>query len=178
MKTLSIPGGTASFREKHEIKIRHRRMIETATIAALPALSKLPDDEKALKNLNVLDLGLSGPEAESIFALEDALVLAILDSWTLDSPCPSNLEELGDLEPAVYDALKLALPELGVLVGDGFDPPDPHSKGFESSPTVPSDGSVASSRADQEFTSTGTSPNSGPSTASEPPSLGIPMSSS
>jgi hypothetical protein len=168
MKTLDIPGGSARFREKPEIKVRHRRMIESATIAAAPALVKMPADAEALQTLNVVELGLNDAEAQSIFALEDALIVATLIDWTRDEPIPDR-DTIGDLDTELYDALKEALPLLGVLIGDVDFDPHPDRTGFEQSPTEPSVDSSSDLRAEPESESTTIPPSSGTSS-----SIGLP----
>ena len=44
MKTVEIPGGNAQLREKHEIKVRHRLLIEAASEGEAVALKKLTSD--------------------------------------------------------------------------------------------------------------------------------------
>lgn len=150
MRTVDIPGGTAELREGADLKVRHRRLIEAAAIAAGAALPKLPTNLEELESLDIATLDLSIEETNSLFALQDATIVAAVASWTLPGPLPT-LETAGDLDTAVYDALAEATREMGAATATGvdFDPPDPSSPGFEDSPTVPSDGSGSGSRADQ-----------------------------
>jgi hypothetical protein len=173
MKAIDIPGGQARFREKNEVKIRHRQMIEAATLGALSALSKLPtDDPEKLKDLNMFELGLNAKEAQSIYDLEAALIVATLLDWDRPEAIP-DVDTVGDLDIDVYDALRTALPQLGVLV-DGevdFAPPKPTDPEFEVSPTAPSAGSASDLRADQESPSTELQPPDGQSSPIAEPSL-------
>lgn len=172
MKTVAIPGGQARFREKPEIKVRHRRMVEAAAIAAAPALSKLPGDVDSLETLNMSELGLSRSEAQSLYDLQETTIVASLIDWTLPEPTPDE-ETIGDLDPKLYDALAQATREIGVAIVDevDFEPSDPKTPGFESTPTAPSAGFAADLRADRALALTDTSPSSGPSTNSAEPSL-------
>lgn len=161
MLTVSIPGGTAELREKHEIKVRHKRLVEIASIGAAGALAKLPADQDELESATLAELDLTSEEAERLFALQDATIIASLDSWTLPGPIPT-LATIGDLDPDVFDALAEATRDTGTALAAGvnFDPPDPNSSGFETSPTEPSDDSAVVLRADEEQGSTDTQPSS------------------
>ncbi len=171
MKTVTIPGGTASLREMHEIKVRHRRIIETAAIAAVPALAKLPSSLEELATAKLSELNLSKEEATSLFELQDATIVASLDSWTRPEPIPT-LDTIGDLDEDVYEALSLASRDLGAAVASGvdFDPSDPRAPGFEATPTSPSDGSAAGLRDAPVPLSTSLQHDTGESIASDVPS--------
>jgi len=167
MKTIEIPDGSAELREKPDIKVRHRRLIEAAGVAAMPGLAKLPSTRDELENLDVAKVGsLTRTEADSLFTLQDATIIAALASWTLPKPLPT-MDTVGDLDPELYDALANATRELGTSVATGvdFDPPDPRSEGFASSPTQPSTASDGDLRANQGSESTETLPTDTPSTA-------------
>ena len=159
MKPVEIPGGNAQLREKHEIKVRHRRLIEAASVGAAVALSKLPSDPDELETATLTDLKLTKDEAGSLFELQDATIVAALDSWTRPEAIPT-LATVGDLDPEVYDALAEATSDLGtaIISTESFDPPDPQSPGFASSPTLPSSASEAALRDDPEPASTDTQP--------------------
>ena len=117
MKTVEIPGGNAQLREKHEIKVRHRRLIEAASVGAAVALSKLPTDQDELETATLTDLKLTKDEAGSLFELQDATIVAALDSWTRPEAIPT-LATVGDLDPEVYDAQAYTLaPELRCSAG-------------------------------------------------------------
>ena len=162
MRTVDIPGGTATFRDREDVRIRHRRLIEAATVAALPALAKIntTDPDAAAK-------ALTGPEATTLFELQDASIVGLLASWTLEGPTPT-LETIGDLDPVVYDALAERTRETGaqVAAAEVFkETPEAES------PTVPSDDSERVSVEPGGFeptTSTTTPTLDGESTATDP----------
>jgi hypothetical protein len=187
MRTVTIPGGNAALREKHEIRQRHRRLVEIASVAAAPAIDKvrksLPtgaSDEDAVKTLEAMtdaDLHLTKQEAQALCELQDAHILATLVSWSLDTPVPTDEDSLGDIDPEVYDALAQALK--GELLGTkvDFDPGDPRRPDFKDSPTSPSDDSASVLRAKKEYPSTGPLPSDGTSIDTGPASLASPTSS-
>jgi hypothetical protein len=139
MKSVQIPGGTAHLREAHELRVRHKRPVEAASVGASSALAKLPDDPEELAAATMVELGLSTEEATALYEIQDATILATLVSWTLDEPIP-DATTIGDMRPEVYEALAVATREDGAAMATGvdFDPPDPKSEGFASSPTPPS----------------------------------------
>jgi hypothetical protein len=171
VKTVTIKGGTANLREGHEIKIRHRRLVESAAVAASSALAKLPPDVGSLDDPMALsELDLSEAEATSLFRLQDATIVATLESWTLSDPIP-DMDTIGDMDPDAYEKLAEETRSVGAsVVSTNFDPGDPSSPEFESSPTTPSGVSEDDSRADQEQESTRTPNTDGPSTSSVSPS--------
>ncbi len=150
MRTVDIPGGTAELREKLDMKVRHRRLVESAALAAASAVAKLPGDREELEALDMSKLDLTKDEADGLFALQDATIIATLASWTLPDALPT-VGTVQDLDQELYDALAAATSDIGTSIATGidFDPSSPADPGFEGTPTVPSDGSAADSRADQ-----------------------------
>lgn len=148
MKVLTVPGGTALLREPAELRIRDRRKIESTSVELLqvlgPAAERIGEgfDPTSMEIGELAQLGISGSSIEQIGRMQDVTILAYLLDWDLKDkagekvPLP-NLETIGDLAAGVYDALAAATADLGPGKVD-FDPPDPTSPGFESSPTEPS----------------------------------------
>lgn len=155
MKTVPIPGGTADLREQNEIKVRHRRLVESASAGAAVALAKLPSDQAELEAATLADLDLTEVEADNLFRLQDATIVAALDSWTLPDPIPT-LATVGDLTPEVFDALAEATRDLGTVIAskEDFEPTNPNSPEFKETPTPPSSDSAEPLRADPEPAST------------------------
>lgn len=156
MRTVDIPGGAATLRERREeFKVRQRRVYETAVAAAFVPMRRLLDlREKGeqVTGVDLLSLGISRQEAAQMTEVQDAVIVAALAEWTLDQPLP-DMDTLGDLDPDVYDALVAAVKEMKLaelLSGVDFEPSDPRTPGFEQTPTEPSHDSEQSSRADQE----------------------------
>jgi hypothetical protein len=157
MKTVDIPDGTACLREKSDIKNKHQRLVQAAAVAAAPLIAKLPQDVVARGSMTereVMSLGASRHEVESLFELQDATIIAVLDSWTLPQELPT-MDTLGDLDPDLYQALSNVCAPLGSeITTETFSPPDPRSSGFEASPTVPSPDLSNTSRVDEGSSST------------------------
>jgi hypothetical protein len=167
MRTVDIPGGTATLREKDDIKVRQRQLVESRIVAAASALEKLPNEIDELAAFDITKSNLTAAEADSIFDLQNATIVAALASWSLSDPIPT-MDTVGDLDQNLYDALSTATAGVAseVTQPESFEPSDPRAPGFGATPTVPSAGSAAVSRADQEPQST-VAPLAGtPSTAS------------
>lgn len=160
--TVEIPGGYAVFREPKEMKQRQRRMIETAAMTAAHVIAKLPDSVDPAST-RIADIpALTRDDAEALADLQDATIIALLESWTLPVPLPT-LDTLGDLDVATYDALAAASANAGAVGNTRVDfQPSPD----QSSPTLPSSGSDGRLR-DEQSTSTPTWPNGGVNTATE-----------
>jgi hypothetical protein len=168
-KTVDIPGGTAQISDT--LSVRQRHDIESAAVAAASALDKLPKTREELETVVEGSINLTREEARSLFVLQEATIIATLASWSLPGPIP-NENTIGDMDPDVYDALAAATTEIGVatVAPVDFNPTDPAGADFQASPTTPSGGSAAASRADQEPASTEPQPNDGTSTGSAEPS--------
>lgn len=166
MKVVDIPGGKATLREKADMRKRHQRIVEAAAIAAAPALAQIEriGGGEAIGK-RVSELQLSASEATTVFDLQDATIIAVLDSWTLPEPLPT-LDTLGDLTTELYDALAVATSELGaeVINGGNFEPSDPTAPGFTETPTTPSADSEPGLRDERESESTTEPSSSGTST--------------
>jgi hypothetical protein len=77
---------------------------------------------------------LTPDQAEAFWRLQDLLIIAVLESWSLDRPIPTTITEVQDLPKPVYRVLEkkvvpYALPLLGgdddfTLAGAG-DPDSP-----------------------------------------------------
>jgi hypothetical protein len=159
--TVEIPGGTAVLREPAELKVKHRRLIETTAMAASAVIAKLPAD--ATDQTAFADLSLTRSEATALMEMQDATIVALLDSWTLPQPLP-NLDTVGELDTAVYDALAQATRSLGAEVAQGvsFTPSEDPA-----SPTSGATDSDGSSKAEVAPMSTQPQPSGGESTSTE-----------
>lgn len=169
--TTHAESGIVTLRQQADIRVRHRRLIEAAGVAASSALAKLPVNDDELETLKLDEIEhLSAAEAQTIFELQDATIIATLESWTRPEPIPT-LATIGDLDPDLYESLAQATRSLGVTV-DGhvdFEPSNPASPDFPPAHTPASTDSEADLKGEQESTSTESLPPSGTSAASELP---------
>lgn len=118
MPIIPIPGGTATLRDKL-VSERHYRILEAAYIAAAPALKKVAeraseepteqtDFEEDSSELGANSIeGMDHKETMMLLDLQDAAIVAFLESWTLPQPLPT-LETVGDLERGLFKALAAA----------------------------------------------------------------------
>lgn len=168
MRTVDIPGGTARFKTKEELRGRDSKLVRSAVFAAQHALEKLGDEtgikpgetkDEAAKRLSAFlkenKVTFTQEEAMTLLSMREAIVVAYLHEWTLELPKPT-LETIGDLPEALYDALDdaIGVDLQEVTAGTDFSPnPD------QSSPTGPSSASNGSLRAEpfQEPSSTSSS---------------------
>ena len=178
MKAVEIPGGLAHLREAEEIRTRHKQLVELAAIAASSALDKIKAvqvakglDEETVATAGVAAFGLTLEEAQAIYHLRDATVIAALASWTRPEPLPT-MDTIGDTLPEVSEALYKATARLigPIISGTNFEPTDPKAPGFEDSPTEPSADLGNGSRASSASESIGTSLMPGTSISSDAPS--------
>lgn len=161
MRQVDIPGGSATLREKDDVKVRQRQLVESRLVAAASALEKLPGDLGELESFDISKSNLTAAETDSLFDLQSATIVAAVASWSLSDPIPT-MDTVGDLDGELYDALSNATAGLAkdVATPESFEPGDPRSPGFEESPTEPSGSSAAASRVDQESSATA-SPSAG-----------------
>ena len=174
MRQVEIPGGVAHLREQHEVRTRHKQLVEAASVAAASGLRKLYGrSQEDLESLDMGELHLDLRESMAMIDLQNATIIALLSSWTLGIPVP-DMDTIGDLDPAVTEALVDATREDGaaLALGVDFSPPDPKSPEMEGSPTEPSAGSDSGLRADTESKSTELPSSDGTSSPSVEPSRG------
>ena len=129
MPTIQLPGGhSAELRDKVTIRGRELVQLESADVMRLlterwPNLK--PED---FETVNPLEGG-----REMILAfrrLNRAVVVALLQSWTLPNPLPT-VDDPGDVEADVFEALQEAVaPRVGEVAGftapeDAKDPSTP-----------------------------------------------------
>jgi hypothetical protein len=164
--TVDIPGGTAVLREK--LKVRERRVIEAAGLGASGAIAKMPtsvlDGSVDPTTVRMDAVAFTADEAGSVLAVQDAAIVAYLESWTLPDPLPT-METIGDMETDVYDALAIAIRDI--------EKTSPPATNFavttdQDSPTSDSRSSNGQSPADLDVPSTETLPTSGESTDTAP----------
>lgn len=159
MKLIEIPGGMAEIRDRLTSE-RQRRPLKAAWIAAQGAYTKLRDrgitddmsDDEAERVAERTTLTLA--ESSALLEVQDASIVAFLQSWTLPRPLPT-IENVQDLEPDLYEALANATKDLAAsaLVDEpNFTPskdikdgsPTPASES-SSSPSVDAEASEATS---------------------------------
>lgn len=153
MRTVELDGGTVTLRERQDVKVRQRQMLEAASVVAAPAIEKIPrkDGSKDEIDWERLDrAGLSLDEMQSLLQLQNAAIVAFVASWTFDEPTPRSVDDVLDMPADRYEALSHAVRGVGaaILTGDtNFEPSDPKAPGFADTPTQGSTGSVPSSPA-------------------------------
>ncbi len=140
-KVIEIPGGTATLRERPEVRTRHQQLVEAASIAASSALAKVPsglpegtdDASVAARTEALAGVNFTMEEGLSLMQLKNAVIVALLESWTLPGPVPT-MATIGDVDPEVYAALEKETNALGAaneaLASVNFEPtpkPDPES---------------------------------------------------
>lgn len=143
MRTVEIPGGTATIRDPDELRAKDADLIEAAAYAASPALQKLPpellaaagsDDDPAEAAAKfgeaVKDVHFTMDEWLLLTQMRRATVVATLDSWTLDRPLPT-MQTIGDLPRDLMAALDTAMGGVPVQARTDFslstDPESPTS---------------------------------------------------
>lgn len=158
--TAPIPDGSATFRDK--LKVRQRNLIEDAQAALVTLVGKLPPEVVRLLTGEVETLPegttiqLSAEDGREMQRLQrevqEARLVAYLESWTYDRPLPTT-ETLGDEDEDVYDALMAALDALEAArqptsvdlsetpIGTPAQPVESPTPGSESSATLSTDGS-------------------------------------
>lgn len=132
MRSIDIPGGTATLREREDLAERQRRLVKSRGLAASGVLTRLQDATK--DGGDPQSVMVSATEAEEILEVQDAVIVALLASWTLDRPLPT-METIQDLPAELYDALSNATADLGASLAvdtDFSENPDPKATGDES----------------------------------------------
>jgi hypothetical protein len=151
MRQVEIPGGTAQFRDRREeLKVRQLRLLGHAGTPASPVIDKVKRDREKweIDGGDVRLSTLTRQDREVLAEWQDAEIIALLHSWTLDQPLPS-IDTIQDLGVDLYARLVEVTMELqnttDVFGVENFDP-----NPAEDSPTVPSSDSDESAREERE----------------------------
>jgi len=120
-RSVEIPGGTAVLRDVSDLRERHRRQILAAVGPLAKVYAKIPSDliregaeqgpegEQARAQAELIMSGLmTRQERLAMSELRDAMICALLQSWTLPQPLP-DVDTVQDLTPELYDALNSAI---------------------------------------------------------------------
>jgi hypothetical protein len=174
VRVVEIEGGSATLRERADVKVRQRQMLEAASVVAAPAIEKIPklDGQPGEIDWERLDAaGLTYPEMQSLLQLQNAAIVALVAAWTFPEPLPVTLDDVLDLPADRYDQLAQAVREIGagiVTQETSFEPGDPRAPGFSGTPTPPSQGSSERSRDTPASESNGQQPSASESTSTAP----------
>ena len=164
MKTVPIPGGTAQLRERSELRGRDENLIKAASMAAAKAVAKVAGIDDTPKEGETKEEATARAEAEaeavdltwqeslSLLELRQAVMVAVLEHWTLDKPLPT-MATIGDLPAELYNALDEAIGGEAIQMGTDFSPPDDPAE-LKLSPTGDSESSDTASRDGVESQST------------------------
>ena len=177
MKTVPIPGGTAQLRERSELRGRDELLIKAASMAAAKAVVKVagiddtPKDgetkeeatARAEEEAEAVDL--TWQESLSLLELRQAVIVAVLEHWTLDRSLPT-MATIGDLPAELYNALDEAIGGEAIEMGTNFVAPDSPAE-LKLSPTGDSESSDTALRDGVENQSIQSSPDGTESTATD-----------
>ncbi|HVA08723.1 MAG TPA: hypothetical protein VNG12_18470 [Acidimicrobiales bacterium] len=158
MKDVTIPGGTAKLRDEGDLTPRQKKALKDAAFAVGPVYQRLraQGTERALQ-----ESSLSATDLRRIRELKEATVCALLDSWSLDAPLPTE-STIADLETELYDALvALIEAEPDNTATDFSVNPDPKA------PTSGADGSSGTSSDEAPSPSQESSPSDGSPSATD-----------
>lgn len=123
MRQFDIPGGTASFREREELSAAGSRAIAKAT-RHLPKRAIQPEagdgkhaegsavEPEVETDLLGFPVDLTDDELDAVWEFNDVMILATLDSWSIDRPLPRSRDDVGALPGPLYGALQKAIAEL------------------------------------------------------------------
>jgi hypothetical protein len=123
-------GGWVSLRDKEDMKVKHRRAVNSASIHALQAIRKLPTnlptDGKPLtaadlEKIDMNDLNLSEEEADALQRVQEAAIWAQLAGWSYDEPLPAVSADVGEMNGDRYDALAELTRGLAADIVNGVD---------------------------------------------------------
>jgi hypothetical protein len=174
MRVVELEGGSATLRERQDVKVRQRQTLEAASVVAAPAIEKIPKlaGKPGEVDWERLDkAGLTYDEMQTLLQLQNAAIVALLAAWTFPEPLPVTLDDVLDMPADRYDQLAVAVREIGaqiVTAPVSFEPGDPRAPGFAETPTPPSQGSSEPSRDTPESQSNGAQPTGTESTPTVP----------
>lgn len=138
--TVDIPGGEVTLRNPRALTERQRRLLTRVQGRMGSMLGKIraagfdPDADDVESTIDAEKLHFDAEDVDLSFELNDAGIIAFVQSWTLDLPLPT-METVTDLPGDLYSRLQeITAPLIVKVIIDsaGFEPqPD------NDSPTPP-----------------------------------------
>ena len=147
MREVQIPGGTAQLRDRREeIKVRQQRVLDLAWDPAVPVINKVVKARSEWEGDSDKFRLTSLTRQESVLLMDwqDAMIVAVLASWTLPDPLP-DVDTVQDLDQDLYNALLEPTREIQ-LQGDVFRRPSMAASVEEESPTERSSDSAGDAK--------------------------------
>jgi hypothetical protein len=152
MRTVKLEGGSVTLRERQDVRVRQRQMLEAASVVAAPAIQKIPraKDNPSEVDWEQLDkAGLSYDEMQTLLQLQNVAIVALIVAWTFDEPVPASIDDVLEMPADRYEQLSQAVRETGagIVAGEtNFEPSDPKAPDFPDRPIPGSEGSELDSK--------------------------------
>lgn len=142
MKTVEVNGGTVMLRERADLRVKDRRMLQEELADVAPILKDLPfNEDGSLDEVKALEANMLTKEVlNAFYRTAEVAIAARVAGWSFSTPVPTTMEDVENLPVDLYDALSLAVTDgIQDMLGDlDFEPSDPRAPGFSETPTQPS----------------------------------------
>ena len=141
MKTIEVPGGTITIRERADLRVKDKRLLLSKIANVGPVLKDLPfDDDGNLDEAKATEKGLlTEAVINGFYELAEVAIAARVVSWSLPAPVPSTVAEVEELPADIYEAVQGAVLDgiQDMLSELSFEPSNPTAPGFSETPTRP-----------------------------------------
>ena len=114
---VPIPGGSARLRPGVNLPERYRRPIKALVtqIGESRMRQIVTANSDSTEGLTV-EIALTEHEANVLMRITDAVIYALVESWTLDLPLPDSPAAVQDLPGHIYDALAQGTAKEGAAI--------------------------------------------------------------
>ena len=122
--TVELPGGTATLLDATELTNKDVKLLQRSARVAATAATKMKEagyvegDSSSWGNAL---FALSDDELDQIDLYQRTCVIKRLESWTLDRPMPTTVDEVDDLPRPIFDPLTIAAADIKLSEDFGLE---------------------------------------------------------
>lgn len=111
---VAIAGGTAVLKDRESLTNREVKEIRRASRSAAGIVAKTAGFNQENPETWKVMASLTEEDDEFLDLMQRTAILKRLQSWTLDRPIPTNVEEINELPIGVYEPLATAAVDIGM----------------------------------------------------------------
>ncbi len=141
MKTVVVKGGSITLRERTDLSVRIKRMLEGELADVVPVIRRLPTDEEGNIDQEKAEAEglLTKQVVDAFYTATEVAIAARIVSWTFDHAVPKTIADVEELPYDMYEAVSgAAMDGIWEMLADlDFSAQAPTTPGFDETPTEP-----------------------------------------